>query len=55
MLHPAEDLLEVEGMTEQLALRLADKGITTREELAEQAVDELMELVPDLDEKSLQN
>jgi transcription termination/antitermination protein NusA len=48
---PAEDLLTVEGMTEQLALRLADKGVTTREELAEHAVDELTELLPDLDEK----
>lgn len=48
---PAEDLLQVEGMTQQLALRLAEKGVTTREELAEQAVDELTELLPDLHEK----
>jgi transcription termination/antitermination protein NusA len=48
---PAEDLLKVEGMTQELALRLADKGVTTREALAENAVDELMELLPDLDEK----
>ncbi len=49
---PAEDLLGSEGMTEQLALRLAEKGVTNREELAEQAVDELMELLPDITEKA---
>lgn len=49
---PAKDLLAVEGMTEQLALRLAEKGVTNREELAEQAVDELVELLPDLTEKA---
>ncbi|MBS0350877.1 MAG: transcription termination/antitermination protein NusA, partial [Proteobacteria bacterium] len=48
---PAEDLLSVEGMTEQLAFRLAEKGVNTREKLAEQAVDELTELLPDLSEK----
>ena len=48
---PSEDLLAVKGMTQQLALRMADKGITNREELAEQAVDDLMDLLPDLDEK----
>ncbi len=48
---PSEDLLAVKGMSQQLALRMADKGITNREELAEQAVDDLMDLLPDLDEK----
>lgn len=49
---PAEDLLGVEGMTQLLAQRLAAKGVTTREELAEQAVDELTDLLPDLDKKT---
>lgn len=38
---PAEDLLELEGMNEQLAYELAKRGIVTREDLAEQAVDDL--------------
>lgn len=42
---PADDLLEVEGMTEQLARQLASKGVVTREDLAEQSVDELCEAV----------
>ncbi len=49
---PDQDLLEVEGMTEALALRLADKGVISREDLAEQAVDDLISLLPDLDKKS---
>lgn len=39
---PAEDLLNMETMTEDLARRLAVKGICTREDLAEQAVDDLL-------------
>ena len=38
---PAEDLLELEGMDEDLAYELASRGIVTREDLAEQAVDDL--------------
>ena len=49
---PADDLLAVEGVTPQLASRLAEKGVTNREELAEQAVDELTDLLPDLDKKT---
>lgn len=45
---PAEDLLALEGMDESLAFRLAEKGIRTRDDLAECAVDEL-EDVKDLD------
>jgi N utilization substance protein A len=41
---PAEDLLEVEGMDTDLAKRLASRGVVTREDLAEQSVDELVEL-----------
>ena len=47
---PAEDLLQMEGMDEETALRLAAKGICTMEGLAEQSVDELME-VEDMDEE----
>ncbi|MEM7083691.1 MAG: transcription termination factor NusA [Pseudomonadota bacterium] len=38
---PASDLLELEGMDDALAYVLASKGVVTREDLAEQAVDDL--------------
>ena len=38
---PAEDLLSLEGMTKELAFILASKGIVTRDDLAEQSVDDL--------------
>ena len=38
---PADDLLELEGMTPDLAKLLASRGIVTREDLAEQAIDDL--------------
>ena len=41
---PAEDLLELEGMDRGLAFVLASKGIVTREDLAEQAVDDLEDI-----------
>lgn len=41
---PAQDLLEMEGMTRHLALVLASHGIITREDLAEQSVDDLAEI-----------
>ncbi len=41
---PAEDLLEMEGMDDELAHQLAAMGITTMEDLAEQAVDDLLEI-----------
>jgi len=41
---PARDLREVEGMEEELAHILASRGIVTREDLAEQSVDELVEI-----------
>ena len=41
---PAEDLLSLEGMDKQLAFELAARGIVTREDLAEQAVDDLEDL-----------
>jgi N utilization substance protein A len=41
---PADDLLHVDGMDKQLAMTLASRGIVTREDLAEQAVDDLTEI-----------
>jgi N utilization substance protein A len=41
---PSQDLLEVDGMDEDLAQVLASKGIVTREDLAEQAIDDLLEI-----------
>jgi N utilization substance protein A len=41
---PAEDLLSMEGMTREIAYKLASAKIVTREDLAEQAVDDLLEL-----------
>jgi N utilization substance protein A len=41
---PAQDLLGVDGMDEELASVLASRGIVTREDLAEQAVDDLLEI-----------
>jgi N utilization substance protein A len=41
---PAEDLLSMEGMDTALAYELAGKGVITMEDLAEQSVDELMEI-----------
>jgi N utilization substance protein A len=41
---PAEDLLQVEGMDQELALTLASRGVVTREDLAEQAVDDLTDI-----------
>jgi N utilization substance protein A len=38
---PAEDLLSLDGMDKELAFVLASRGIVTREDLAEQAVDDL--------------
>lgn len=41
---PAADLLEVEGMSRRLAYRLAAHGIVTREDLADQAVPDLLDI-----------
>jgi N utilization substance protein A len=38
---PAEDLLLVEGMDDQLAKRLASRGIRTRDDLADQSIEDL--------------
>ena len=47
---PKEDLLQMEGMNETLAKKLAANGIVSMEDLAEQSVDELM-AVDEMSEK----
>ncbi|MAT66449.1 MAG: transcription termination/antitermination protein NusA [Gammaproteobacteria bacterium] len=47
---PAQDLLDLEGMDQDLAYKLAAKGVCTQEDLAELAVDELQEIAEDMDE-----
>lgn len=41
---PSEDLLKMEGMTPELANKLASKGLDTLDDLAELATDELIEI-----------
>jgi N utilization substance protein A len=41
---PAEDLLSLEGMDKGLASKLASKGVVTREDLADLATDDLLEI-----------
>jgi N utilization substance protein A len=41
---PAEDLLELEGMDRSLAFTLASRGVRTREELADLALDDLADV-----------
>ncbi|MES2682490.1 MAG: transcription termination factor NusA [Pseudomonadota bacterium] len=47
---PADDLLGVEGMDEDTAYALAEKGVVTRENLGDLATFEFLELLPDFDE-----
>ena len=47
---PAEDLLNMEGMNRALAFKMAEIDIRTMEDLAEQAVDELM-VIEGMDEE----
>lgn len=48
---PAQDLLEMEGMDKNTAYMLASHGVVTREDLAEQSVDDLLE-IGEIDEES---
>ncbi|OED42118.1 transcription termination/antitermination protein NusA [Endozoicomonas sp. (ex Bugula neritina AB1)] len=41
---PAEDLLTMEGMDQQLAFELAGRGVVTMEDLAEQSIDDLLDV-----------
>ena len=47
---PAEDLLNMQGMNEELAKKLAESEVVTMEDLAELSVDELLDIVS-MDEK----
>lgn len=49
---PAADLLEMEGMDKHLAYILASHGVVTREDLAEQSVDDLLEFGDISEEKA---
>ncbi|HEX5844092.1 MAG TPA: transcription termination factor NusA [Pseudomonas sp.] len=42
--HPAEDLLSLEGMDKALAHELAVRGVINREDLAEQSIDDLLDI-----------
>jgi transcription termination/antitermination protein NusA len=48
---PAEDLLNLEGVSRELAVQLARRGVVTREDLAEQSVDDISD-IQGLDEKT---
>jgi N utilization substance protein A len=48
---PEADLVDLEGMNERLAFRLAEKGVRTQEDLAELSVDEL-QAIDDLDDEA---
>jgi len=48
---PAEDLLELDGMSRELAFLLASEGVVTREDLAEQSVDDLLDIQEDMDQE----
>ena len=41
---PAADLLSMEGMDSELAYRLAGRGVVTKDDLADLATDELVEI-----------
>ncbi|HBS43216.1 MAG TPA: transcription termination/antitermination protein NusA, partial [Oceanospirillales bacterium] len=49
---PAEDLLTMDGMEKHLALVLASKGICTMEDLAEQSIDDLLDIEGMTEEKA---
>ena len=41
---PADDLLTMEGMEQELAYELASRGVITMEDLAEQSIDDLLDI-----------
>jgi transcription termination/antitermination protein NusA len=44
-LEPHQDLLSLEGITEETAITLAKKGVSSREALAELSVDDLLDII----------
>jgi N utilization substance protein A len=51
---PADDLLNMDGMDRHLAFVLASRGVVTMEDLAEQSVDELLEIEAMEEERAAQ-
>lgn len=45
LLEPHQDLLSLEGITEEIATTLAKEGVSSREALAELAVDDLLDII----------
>ncbi len=43
-IQPAQDLLDLTGMSKELAVELAVRGVLNREDLAEQSIDDLLEI-----------
>ncbi len=43
-IQPEQDLLDLTGMSKELAVELAVRGVLSREDLAEQSIDELLEI-----------
>jgi N utilization substance protein A len=48
---PAQDLLDLEGMDRNVAFKLASKGIVTREDLAELATDDFLDIYEEMDQE----
>ena len=48
---PEEDLLSLEGVTERMAKQLAKSGVKSRDDLADQSIDELKEII-EIDDES---
>ena len=51
---PQQDLLDMEGMDKELAYKLAAKGVCSMEDLAEQAIDELIDIEDMTEERASQ-
>lgn len=49
---PAEDLLTLEGMDNELAVTLARRGVITREDLADQSVGDVLDIVDIAEERA---
>lgn len=43
-IQPAQDLLDLEGVSKELAVELAVRGVLSREDLAEQSIDDLLDI-----------
>jgi N utilization substance protein A len=51
---PQQDLLDMDGMEKDLAYKLAEKGVCSMEDLAEQSVDDLIEIAEMTEERASQ-